>query len=95
MSNAPQPVLVATMETIHWATVFCRNLTLRDSPDCRAQVNGVMEAIHEIPRFMSDWNDTRLEEIQTHLGCFQSSRWEGAPDLVQFFNQRLEAMENE
>jgi len=93
--NAPQPVLKATMQTIHWATVYCRNLTLQKDLDSRAQVNDMMEAIHEIPTFMTDWNDSRLEEIRTHLGCFHSSRWEGSPDLVSYFNQRLDEASQE
>jgi len=52
-------------------------------------INEVMEAIHEVPRMMADWDRHGLKEVRIHLGGFKSSRWPGAPNLVDYFDQRL------
>lgn len=52
-------------------------------------INDVMEAIHEVPRMLIDWEHHDLAEVRTHLACFPASRWPGAPDLVSCFNHRL------
>jgi hypothetical protein len=48
-----------------------------------------MEAVHEVPRILMSWSDTRLREVRTHLGCFSSTRYPGSPDLVAHFDKRL------
>ena len=53
-------------------------------------LNDAMEAIHEVPRMVIDWDGHDLAEIRTHLGCFPASRWPGAPDLVAYFDRKLE-----
>lgn len=52
-------------------------------------INDVMEAIHEVPRMLVDWERHDLAEVRMHLACFQASRWPGAPDLALYFDQRL------
>lgn len=52
-------------------------------------INEVMEAIHEIPRMMFEGEHHSLKEVRIHLGCFNSSRWPGAPDLTAWFDNRL------
>jgi hypothetical protein len=52
-------------------------------------LNDSMEAIHEIPRMLVDWDRHNLEEVKMHLGCFPAGRWPGAPDLVKYFDQKL------
>jgi hypothetical protein len=88
MSVAPEPILRAGNETVTWACVFCRNQTLKKDVSVK-MVNEVMEAIHEVPRMLANWERHDIAELRTHLGCFMASRWEGAPDLVAFFDQRL------
>jgi hypothetical protein len=79
---------VSTCETLHWATVYCRNYTLQDSPSSK-QINDLMEAIHEIPMMLFRWQEDKLDEIKLHLECFDSSKWEGSPNLVVYFEQAL------
>ena len=55
-------------------------------------INDVMEAIHEVPRMLIDWENHNLAELRMHLGCFNASRWPGAPNLVSYFNIRLKAL---
>jgi len=52
-------------------------------------INEVMEAIHEIPRMLIDWERHNLADIRLHLSVFLASRWPGAPDLVSYFDMRL------
>jgi len=52
-------------------------------------INEVMEAIHEIPRMLIDWERHNLADIRLHLSGFSASRWPGAPDLVSHFDKRL------
>ena len=88
MSLAPDAILGSVNETIWFACVFCRNQTLTDDADI-SMLNAVMDAIHEIPRMVLSWEHHDLDEVRTHLGCFDASRWKGAPDLVAFFDGRL------
>lgn len=52
-------------------------------------INDAMEAIHEVPRMVVDWQRHDLAEVKMHLGCFHASRWIGAPNLVTYFEQKL------
>lgn len=88
MKLAPEPILRAGNDTVSWACIFCRNQTLRDGASSK-MINELMEAIHEIPRMMFDWGRHDLKEVRIHLGCFNSSHWTGAPDLVAYFDNRL------
>ncbi len=88
MSLAPEPILRAGNDTVSWACIFCRNQTLRDGTPTK-MINDVMEAIHEVPRMLIDWDRHNLEQLRTHLACFPASRWPGAPDLVSHFNRKL------
>jgi hypothetical protein len=88
MSIAPEPILRAGNDTISWACIFCRNQTLHEGVAIR-MLNDAMEAIHEIPRMLIDWERHDVDEVRMHLGCFPASRWPGAPDLVAYFDQRL------
>ena len=58
-------------------------------------INDAMEAIHEVPRMLIDWEHHDLAEVRTHLACFPAFRWPGAPDLVSYFDQRLKEFGHE
>ena len=88
MSIAPEPILRAGNQTIHWACVFCRNQTLSKEVSVQ-MINDIMEAIHEVPQMLVDWEHHDLAEIRMHLRCFKNSRWPYAPDLVVYFDQKL------
>src|SRR5690242_12157352 len=68
MSIAPEPILKAGNDTVSWACIFCRNQTLREGAPSK-MINDVMEAIHEIPRMLVDWDHHDVAEVRTHLGC--------------------------
>ena len=88
MSIAPEPILRAGNDTVSWACIFCRNQTLCDGAPAKL-INDAMEAIHEVPRMLIDWEQHDLAEVRTHLACFPASRWPGAPDLVSYFDRKL------
>jgi hypothetical protein len=88
MSIAPEPILRAGNDTISWACIFCRNQSLGSTIPTK-MVNEVMEAIHEVPRMLVDWEHHDIAELRLHLACFQASHWPGAPDLVSHFNRKL------
>ena len=88
MSIAPEPILRAGNNTVSWACVFCRNQTLREGTSVK-MINDAMEAIHEVPRMLIDWEHHNLAEVRTHFACFPAFRWPGAPDLVSYFNEKL------
>ena len=92
MALAPQPILLAGLETCHWAWVHVRNATLSPSVD-RKHINDVAEALHEIPFFLRSWEHTSLDELRMHLRGFDSKRWLGAPDFLQYFDQKLREYE--
>lgn len=87
MKTAPESILRAGNDTVSWACIWCRNQTLKPGASFK-MINEVMEAIHEIPRMMLDWEHHDIKEVRIHLGCFDSSRWAGAPDLVAHLNNR-------
>ena len=88
MSIAPESILRDGNETVSWACIFCRNQTLQDGAPTK-MINNAMEAIHEVPRMLIDWERHSLAEIRNHFGCFQSSRWPNAPDLISYFDMKL------
>ena len=85
---APPAVLEAALLTLRRACVHARNLTLAPDADVR-QVNSLMEAIHEVPRFLSDWSAERLGELRLHLACHDHSKWPGTINLLATFNTCL------
>jgi hypothetical protein len=87
---APPAILEAALQTIHRACVMARNCTLPGHEDA-AKANSLMEAVHEIPNLLTNWNADRLREIQNHFSCFESQEWPGSPDLTLIFNDRLAA----
>ena len=87
-SFAPPEVLAAALFTLKCACVHARNLTLNADADVR-QVNSLMEAVHEVPHFLADWSDDRLQELRLHLSGFEHSQFPGSPDLLGTFNTRL------
>ena len=88
MSIAPEAILRAGNGTVSWACIFCRNQTLREGAPVK-MINSIMEAIHEVPRMLVDWEHHDLNEVRMHLGCFPVARWPGAPDLGRYFDQKL------
>jgi hypothetical protein len=88
MSIAPEPILRAGNDTVSWACIFCRNQSLASTVSAK-MVNDVMEAIHEVPRMLVDWDSHNLAEVRMHLASFTASRWPGAPDLVSYFDRKL------
>lgn len=91
---APDPILRAGLDTVSWACIYARNQSLNENCNVK-ELNEVMEAIHEVPRMLMSWSDTRLREVRTHLGCFSSTQYLGSPDLVGYFNKRLAENEGE
>lgn len=88
MSIAPEPILRAGNYAVSRACIYCRNQSLGNSIPAK-MVNELMEAIHEVPRMLVDWDRHNLTELRTHLGCFRASQWPGAPDLVSTFDFKL------
>lgn len=88
MSIAPEPILRAGNDTVSWACIFCRNQSLASTVPAEL-INDVMEAIHEVPRMLVDWEHHDLAEVQMHLAGFRAANWAGAPDLVLHFNMKL------
>jgi hypothetical protein len=88
MSIAPEPILRAGNDTLELACIFCRNQSLASMVSAK-MINEVMEAIHEIPRMLVSWEHHDLSEVRLHLGSFQASHWEGAPDFVLHFDKKL------
>ena len=84
---APTPILRAGLDTVSWACIYGRNQTLQNDCDIK-KINELMEAVHEVPRMLMSWTPDRLRELRIHLGCFTSSRYPGAPDLVAYFDSR-------
>lgn len=94
MAQAPDYVIKALCNTLHWATVYCRNYTLGENVSIK-QINEIMEAIHEVPNMLFRWDDNKIDEVKLHLGCFDSSKWGGAPNLVAHFEESLKSCKDE
>ncbi len=45
--KAPENIQIATIETLQWAMIYCRNYSLISDANME-QVNELMEAIHDI-----------------------------------------------
>jgi hypothetical protein len=84
---APEPIMRAALDTLHWATVCCRNWTIREGVS-REQINDLMEAIHEVPVMLLEWERHGVADVRLHLACFKHKRWK-EPSLVTVFNDRL------
>ncbi len=76
MAVAPAPILKAGLQTLHFAMVCCRNWTLRDDVPMK-MINNLMEAIHEVPEFLADWDrpGSGMDALLLHLSCFDAGRW--------------------
>lgn len=88
MYKAPEYIAKSTCETIQRALVYCRNYTLGTNPSIK-QINEIMVAIHAIPEMLYNWNENKLKEIILHLECFDSEKWENAPNLKKYFEEAL------
>lgn len=87
--NAPDNIVEAVLETLKWAMVYCRNYSLNENADIK-QINELMEAIHEVPGITLRWKHDSINEIKMHLACFDYIKWEGAPNLVRYFEDQIE-----
>ena len=85
---APEPILRAAHATIAYGCIFIRNQTLSENVSIQ-MVNDMMEALHDIPQQLSNWNTSSVDNLRIHLACFPCAVWDGSPDLVTFFKQRL------
>jgi hypothetical protein len=90
--QAPQTILAAALSTLHLALIYCRNITL-SKEDRRKEVNEIMEAIHEVPDFLANWQLHDLKELRLHLSCFDSKKWIGSPNLLKIFDAKLQELE--
>ena len=93
MQQVPQAVLDAALFTLHRALVHCRNVTLTPNEDRRQEVNQIMEAIHEVPDFLANWQLRDLKELRLHLNYFDSTKWVGSPNLLKIFDAKLQELE--
>ncbi|WP_044617300.1 hypothetical protein [Gynuella sunshinyii] len=88
--KAPDYVIEAVLDTVKWAMVYCRNYSIDERADIRL-VYEIMDAVHDIPDQVYRWSDDDgLDLIRLHLGCFNYSKWKGAPNLVQYFDDALD-----
>ena len=106
MSNEPIQILIpvhrATLYTLHWAMVFCRNFASNPKANM-AIVYDLMDAIHEIPNILERWGtyDNDIKKLRLYFGCFNYHKWENTesyqkpPDLVSIFNDKLAEFEKE
>ena len=102
MKLAPEPILHAVLYTVHRATVSCRNWSLSDDIS-REQINELMEAVHELPQIVRNWDSSSLDEIMTHLRCFEPAKWRAridtelhsVPDVAEIFQQQMGEYESE
>jgi hypothetical protein len=90
--QAPPKILEAGLLALHRAQVHCRNITLAKE-DKNKEVNEIMEAIHEVPDFLANWQLHDLKELRLHLSCFDSTKWIGSPDLLKIFDEKLQELE--
>ena len=88
--NAPDDIVEAVLETMKLTMIYCRNYSLNEDADIK-QLNELMEAVHEIPGITLRWKSDSLREIKLHLACFNHQKWEGAPDLVRYFENQMES----
>ena len=85
---APEPVLRAALDVLGQACVFTRNATLSQDVSVK-MINDLMEAVHDIPSQLSNWDDKRLETLRLHLRCFDSSLYSDAPNFSDRFEMLL------
>jgi hypothetical protein len=93
MQQVPQTILNAALFTLYRALVHCRNLTLSPKEDRRQEVDEIMEAIHDVPDFLANWQFHDLKELRLHLNCFDSTTCSGSPNLTKIFDMKLQEIE--
>jgi hypothetical protein len=93
MQQAPQTILAAALFTLHRALVHCRNISGSPETNRRQEVYEIMEAIHEVPDFLANWQLHDLKELRLHLSCFDSTKWAGSPNLIKIFDSKLQELE--
>ena len=95
MAIAPKPILRAGNETIYMACVYLRNAAYREAVPPK-MVAELMDATHEIARALVNWEEHHsVEYVRTHFGCFGAAKWDGMPDLVAHFNEKLRGYESD
>lgn len=73
----------------HLASCFARNATYQPSQESAKEAHELLEAIHEIPSILMQWNEFSLEEIRLHLKCFDHTRWPESRNLLAMFDNLL------
>ena len=86
---APEKVLKAALDTIKYASISCRSWSYDESTSLK-QVGDLMDAIHEVPSLLTDWDSEKLSEIRNHFGCFDHKKHGVSVNLEEYFNQKLE-----
>ena len=89
MGIPPEPIFEAAMYTLHMALVFARNCSIQQTPTAAKQANDFMEAVHKIPQMLTHWSRHNVEDLRMHFGCYRHARWEGGPNLVRMFDDKL------
>ncbi len=87
--KAPEYIIEAVLDTMKLGMVYCRNYSLNKNSNM-AQINELMDAMHEVPSILSRWPEGALEEIKLHLSCFDHRKWEGSPNLTSYLENVLE-----
>src|SRR4051794_20071139 len=93
MALAPTPILRAGNETIYRACVCLRNAAFHEAVPPR-MVGELMDAIHDIAHALVNWESHHsVNYVRMHFGCFNAGNWPDMPDLVAYFNDRLQKYE--
>src|SRR4051794_4797691 len=89
MEFAPEPYRSACLATLRQAILGCRVLGWsKDAPP--EQVAGLMDAVHNLPELMADWERCDVQRLRQDLMRYDR-RWAGKPVwLCKAFDTALE-----
>jgi hypothetical protein len=90
MSVAPEPYRTACLEVLHLAVVKARMIAFEDDFE-REQLRDLMDAVHNIPRWLNDWQNCEQDELRWSLAHYDE-RWafKGCPKLSTIYDEAIE-----
>lgn len=87
---APEPYLSACMTVVYRALLHARRMGYSGTVDA-AHIADLMDAVHNIPDLVQNWDRCDIELIRTYLKAYEE-KWaaRGGAALCEIFDQKIE-----
>lgn len=89
MAVAPEPFRTACVEVLHNAAIKARVMAWDEEFD-KEQLRDLMDAVHNIPRWLNNWQRCDVNELRQSL-AYYDQQWasKGWPNLTKIFDENV------